>query len=78
VHAFQEALCVLPPEGWVRKGGQESFKCMEHSCGNITNIYAYDGERYWNLMDSADLSHEAVMELIKSACNKIHLGVDKS
>jgi len=61
-----EMLEVLPPQGWKQTGDEESFKLMEHWSGNITNIYARIGERYFMLRDSFLLPHAEVISRCKA------------
>ena len=44
---FYYLLEVLPPVGWRTVGGVESFKMLERISGNITEICARHGDRYW-------------------------------
>lgn len=56
-----EMLEVLPPEGWKQTGSNESFKMMEHWSGNITDIYARIGDRYFVLRDDCFMKHDEVI-----------------
>lgn len=53
---FLDALNVLPPVGWTTRGGVESFKMSERLWGNITDIFAHVGNRYFTLTDDIRLS----------------------
>jgi hypothetical protein len=64
---WTEALECLPPLGWVRRGGGESFKMSERLSGRMTHIYVrYDG-RCWTFVDTDDLSHFDIMNRVKLA-----------
>lgn len=58
---FWEMLECLPPVGWKNEGSGESFKMSERWSGNITDIYARIGERYFTLRDTIFMSHAEVM-----------------
>lgn len=64
---FMDMLEVLPPEGWARREGSESFKLCEYQSGNITSIFARIGKHYYEFMDDASLSHESILEKIAAA-----------
>jgi hypothetical protein len=64
---FWEALECLPPEGWVRAGGGESFKMVERLSGRMTTIYARSGSTYWSFVDADDLTHAAIMAKVTAA-----------
>lgn len=63
---FWEALGELPPVGWKTDERGESFKCAERTCGNITNIYARTGRRYFALSDDIHTTHEEIMQRVRS------------
>lgn len=44
-------LGVLPPHGWGRTDGVESFKVEETISGRMTTICARKGERFWSFVD---------------------------
>ncbi|WP_234265155.1 DUF1419 domain-containing protein [Hydrogenophaga sp. NFH-34] len=58
--AYFSALQCLPPLGWERFCGVESFKFSEFKTGRITTIYATFDGRYWKFLDLADLAPSAV------------------
>jgi len=52
-------LNVLPPQGWGRANGVESFKMVEKLSGEVTVICARRGDRFWSFQDNASLpAHE--------------------
>lgn len=61
---FNDALCILPPEGWVQNPGGASFKMCEYLSGRMTRIYACVAGTYWTFVDAADLSHADIMDKI--------------
>lgn len=65
---FQEMLEVLPPEGWVRRSGCESFKMSEYYSGNITSIYARIGDAYYTFRDDAGMPHNEIIAKISAHC----------
>ncbi len=52
---FTDALNVLPPVGWTSRNGVESFRISERLWGNLTDIYARLGYRYFKLTDDIRL-----------------------
>ena len=61
---FMDALNVLPPVGWTTRNGVESFRISERLWGNITDIYARLGDRYFVLADDIRLSPVIVAERV--------------
>ncbi len=61
---FNEALNVLPPVGWTRHQGVESFRISERIWGSITDVYARLGDRYFVLSDDIRLSPAIVAERV--------------
>lgn len=61
---FMDALNVLPPVGWVTRAGVESFRISERIWGNITDIYARLGSRYFRLSDDIRLSPSVIAERV--------------
>lgn len=57
---YQQALEVLPPLDWVRRGDFECFKFVERYSGSITNLYARLGNRYWTFIDRDDLTPDQI------------------
>ena len=65
--AFRDALDMLPPEGWIRCGSTESFKCMERYSGLVTSIYARVGDQHFTFRDVCTLGHEMIVERVRSS-----------
>ncbi|OVZ88299.1 hypothetical protein CBW54_09625 [Yersinia kristensenii] len=65
---FNDMLEVLPPLDWHfnEAGGAQSFKMVEMYCGNITDIFAQYGERYFTLRDCVTLPHGDILRKIKA------------
>lgn len=57
---FMDALNVLPPVGWTTRNGVESFRISERLWGNITDIFAQCGTRYFTLTDDIRLPAEVI------------------
>ena len=64
---YCEMLEVLPPVDWTSSNGWESFKMVERTSGNITNIYATDGTRYFCLSDSIYMPHRDIIAACEAA-----------
>ena len=62
---FWEMLEVLPPTGWKTGDSCESFKMSERWSGNITDIYARIGNRYFTIRDDIRTTHEAIITRCK-------------
>lgn len=58
---YNEALCCLPPNQWITRPGEESFKMSEHYSGAVTSIYARIGSRHFHLADDCDLPHAEII-----------------
>lgn len=61
---FMDALNVLPPVVWTTKAGVESFRISERLWGNLTDIYARLGDRYFKLTDDIRLPAATIAERI--------------
>lgn len=61
---FMDALNVLPPVGWTTNAGVESFRISERLWGNLTDIYARLGDRYFKLVDDIRLPPATIAERI--------------
>ena len=72
---FMDALNVLPPVGWTTRQGVESFKISERLWGNITDIYARLGDRYFTLTDDIRLSPGIIAERVAAyaAANSVEV-----
>lgn len=63
---FVGALNLLPPNKWITRGNEESFKMAEHLLGMITTIYARLDERYFAFNDLCSLPHEVIMIRVRN------------
>lgn len=65
---FMDMLEVLPPLDWHfnEAGGAQSFKMMEMYSGNITDIFAQYGMRYFQMRNHSTLTHDEIMEKVKA------------
>lgn len=79
---FMQALEALPPVGWSRADGVESFKMSERIFDNITAIYcrlkSLSGDRFFRFNDDINMSASAVAERLKReiAVSKSVKGLD--
>jgi hypothetical protein len=64
---FNDMLEVLPPLNWHfnEAGGAQSFKLAEMYCGNITQIFAQYGNRYFEFRDRETLTHQEIIERVR-------------
>ncbi|MQL50089.1 MULTISPECIES: hypothetical protein [Photorhabdus] len=62
---FIDQLGVMYPLDWQGNTYSETFKLAEMYCGNVTNIYAKVGERYFTFRDVVMLSHDEIINRIK-------------
>lgn len=71
VHAFHDALGVMYPLNWStsESGSWETFMLQEMVCGDVTEIYARCGARYFRLRDMCNLSHAQIKTRIKEEFN---------
>jgi hypothetical protein len=69
VHRFHDALGVAYPLNWScsEDGECETFMLAEFYCGQVTDIYARTGARYFRLRDYSHLSHAQIMTRVKEA-----------
>ncbi|HBU5820741.1 hypothetical protein HCO69_19205 [Pantoea sp. LS15] len=69
VHAFHDALGLMYPLNWStsENGEWETFMMAEMTCGEVTEIYARTGARYFRLRDVCHLNHEQIKTRIKEA-----------
>lgn len=67
VHRFHDALGVAYPLNWScsEDGECETFMLAEFYCGQVTDIYARTGVRYFRLRDYSHLSHAQIMMRVK-------------
>ena len=70
---YWDALEVLPPVGYViqRASRTESFKMRERQSGEMTAIYARNGDTYWHMMDNINTPHEKIMEAVIAAQEEV-------
>lgn len=62
---FWDMLEVLPPKEWINDSDGESFKMSERLHGNITDIFARIGNRYFTLTDDFRTPHSEIMRRCK-------------
>lgn len=63
---FMDMLEVLPPLDWRGTSDSQSFKLSEMYSGNITNIFAQYGMRYFQMHNQCTLTHDEIMEKVKT------------
>lgn len=63
---FMDMLEVLPPLDWRGTADSQSFKLSEMYSGNITDIFAQYGTRYFQMRNHATLTHGEIMEKVKA------------
>lgn|GEM_PF-983573 len=63
---FTDMMEVLPPMDWQGSPDSQSFKLMEMYSGNITDIFAQYGTRYFRLRDHATLTHEQIIGKVRA------------
>ncbi|TDS84815.1 hypothetical protein EDF78_12019 [Rahnella sp. BIGb0236] len=61
---FMDAIALMYPKDWQGDAHCESFKLAEMVCGDVTDIYAKIGERYFTFRDKATMLHEAIIRRI--------------
>ena len=71
VHAFHDALGLMYPLNWStsESGSWETFMLQEMVCGDVAEIYARYGARYFRLRDVCNLSHAQIKTRIKEGFN---------
>ena len=62
--AFMDAIAVMYPNDWQGDAHCETFKLAEMVCGDVTDIYAKVGERYFTFRDKASMTHTAIIARI--------------
>ncbi|MGX9334416.1 hypothetical protein ACWYA4_26995 (plasmid) [Klebsiella grimontii] len=69
VHAFHDALGLMYPLNWSTSEscGWETFMLQDMVCGEVTEIYARYGARYFRLRDVCNLSHAQIKTRLKEA-----------
>ena len=61
---FHDMLECLPPMDYRCANGWTTFKMCELTCGNITGIYATNGDKYYAMQDSQFLRHADIVSKI--------------
>lgn len=61
---FMNAIAVMYPRDWCGDVNCESFKLAEMYCGEVTDIFAKVGERYFQFRDVVSLPHDAILARI--------------
>lgn len=64
---YWDMLEILPPDGFVGTGHEESFKLSERTAGNITAIFARVGDRYFELADSVFMKHADIIAAVRNS-----------
>ncbi|UAN34317.1 hypothetical protein [Enterobacter sp. JBIWA005] len=74
VHAFHDALGLMYPENWrsSEDGECETFMLAERVCGNVTEIYARMGIRYYRMRDYSHLDHPEILARVKAESGLSH------
>ncbi|EHI2681349.1 hypothetical protein J9W18_004084 [Salmonella enterica] len=72
VHAFHDALGLMYPMNWRSSdnGECETFMLAEMICGNVTEIYARVGIRYYRMRDYSNLDHAEILARVKEVSDK--------
>lgn len=67
VHDFHDALGVMYPMNWrsSENGECETFMLAEMVCGNVTEIYARIGIRYFRMCDYSNLDHTEILARVR-------------
>lgn len=72
VHAFHDALGLMYPMNWrsSENGECETFMLAEMVCGNVTEIYARIGIRYYRMRDYSNLDHAEILARVKEEMHR--------
>lgn len=72
VHKFHDALGVMYPLNWSssENGECETFMSAEMYCGDVTEIYARIGIRYYRMRDYNTLEHAEIVSRVKEVSDK--------
>ena len=72
VHAFHDALGLMYPMNWrsSENGECETFMLAEMVCGNVTEIYARIGIRYYRMRDYSNLDHAEILARVKEGVQR--------
>ncbi|HDT1383896.1 TPA: hypothetical protein QHQ63_004884 [Klebsiella aerogenes] len=71
VHAFHNSLGLMYPLNWSTSENNdwETFMMAEMTCGDVTEIYARTGARYFRFRDVCRLNHAQIKTRIKEEFN---------
>lgn len=74
VHAFHDAMGLMYPMNWRSSGNGEceTFMLAEMGCGNVTEIYARIGIRYFRMRDYSSLDHAEILARVKETFSQSH------
>ncbi|EMF07199.1 hypothetical protein [Serratia marcescens] len=61
---FMDAIALMYPRDWCGDVDCESFKLAEMYCGEVTDIFAKIGDRYFQFRDVVSLPHAAILARI--------------
>lgn len=61
---FMDAIALMYPKDWQGDAHFESFKLAEMVCGDVTDIYAKVGDRYFTFRDKVTMTHAAIVNRI--------------
>jgi hypothetical protein len=67
---YMNALNILPPVGFAKVDGVESFKFLEATCGRITTIFAQVGKRFFKFDDVCNMPASKIAERINALVSK--------
>lgn len=72
VHAFHDALGLMYPMNWrsSENGECETFMLAEMVCGNVTEIYARIGVRYYRMRDYSNMEHAKILARVKEGMQR--------
>lgn len=72
VHAFHDALGLMYPMNWrsSESGECETIMLAEMVCGNVTEIYARIGIRYYRMRDYSNLDHAEILVRVKEGMQR--------
>jgi hypothetical protein len=65
--AYDDALNMLPPMGWVHDCDASSFKMSERTNGRITRIYVRLGRHYFRFSAEYTMSHADAVAIVRAA-----------
>lgn len=62
---YWQALEILPPDCWERRGPFESFQCSERITGRVAATYLRRGQRFWSFRGIHGMGIDAVIETVR-------------